>query len=353
MNRRNLGLLGGLTALAVGLAVWLSLPDADQNSPLRSGDALFPGLGDRLSEVGKISLSGPEGKTTILLRDGHWVVEERFGYGADRAEIRKLLAGVVRARRLEPKTADSARLDNIDLGEDAVALQISNADGSAVAALKLGRARAPAAGDDRQTFVWAEGDARSWLVSFLPAVTTSPILWLDKQIIGLSNARISGVAISRSDGDNLSLSGQANNIPALQVAGQAANEKLDGGPANETMTALSRLQLADVAPAGDIEGTVIATARYRTFDGLVVTVEILAAESGGSWARLSAEYDPDAALDEDNPSLLTDVPQDGAGEAEALNVKWSGWVYQLLDRDAEALSRPRSAVITAMDAEEN
>ncbi len=348
MNRRGLGLLGGLTAMAVALAIWLSFPAVDGPGLSATGALLFPGLGDELPAVESISLSSPEGKTTLLLEGGRWSVAERFGYTADRGQIRALLAGLVRARRLEPKTADDARLERIGLGDDAIDLSLSGPGGTGLATLRIGRTRDSAVSGERKTFVWAEGDDRSWLVSSLPSVTTSPILWLDREIIDLASARISGVTITRGDGDSLSLSGQANNVAALVLAGQGAGETLQGLPANATMTALAGLEFDDVAPGGEIEGALIATARYTTFDGLVVEVQVLAAENGGgSWAGFRAEYDADLFLDEESPSRMPDAPADGAAEAETLNIRWAGWLYLLAETDAEALTRPRSAVVMA------
>lgn len=352
MTRRGLIILSAFTALAVALAVWLSNGGLGEGDPQEAGQPLFPGLGERLAEAQSISLSGPEGTASLTFRAGRWEVGERDGYTADHAQVRRLLAGLVRATRLEPKTADPVRLDQIGLGDDAVTLTVTGAEGSELAALKIGNALEPASDDQRKTFVWAGGEARSWLVSALPAVTTSPILWLNKEIIALSNARISGVAITRSDGDNLTLTGQANNIPGLRVEGQTADENLVGGPANQTMTALAKLGFDDVAGEGEIIGTVIATAIYQTFDGLVVEVEILAAEAGGSWARLGASYDAGVALSDESPSLMTDAPADGAAEAEELNTRWAGWIYSLAEFDVEALTRPRSTVIIAAQSDE-
>ncbi len=345
MKGRSLGLLGGLAAVAVALAVWVSLAPGNNGGSRQSGEALFPGLADSLPTVESITLSGPQGRATLSLRFGQWAVEERFGYRANRGQIRALLSGLVRARRLEPKTADDARLESIGLGEGAISLALTGAEGRVVAALSIGRARAPAAGESRKTFVWAEGDQRSWLVSALPALTTSPILWLDKDIISLSSVRISGVTITRADGDSLSLSGQANNVAALVVAGQSADETLVGGPANATMTALSQLQFDDVAPPSEIEGETVATARYTTFDGLVIEVRVRVAAGGGNWAVFRAEYDPEAALNEENPAQMPDAPADGAAEAAALNAGWAGWIFQLSKTDAEALTRSRSDVV--------
>jgi hypothetical protein len=350
MNRRSLGLLGGVTALAVALALWLSYPAADKSGIAETGALLFPGLGDGLPAVEGVSLSGPQGRATLALRDGQWTVEERFGYAADLGQIRALLAGLVRSRRLEPKTADPARLESIGLGDEALSLSLIGRAGAELAALKIGRNRDVGVGGERQTFVWAEGDERSWLVSSLPYITTSPILWLDKEIINLSSSRISGVTITRSDGDSLSLSGQANNVAALVIAGQGADETLQGAPANETMTALAGLQFDDVAAAGEISGAVVASARFTTFDGLVVEVWVLQAENGGgSWARFSAEYDRQIFLDDNAPARMPEAPADGAAEADALNARWSGWRYRLAGMDAEALTRPRSELITAAD----
>lgn len=354
MKNRSLGLLAGLAAAAVALAVWVSFAPGDNAGPGQTGEALFPGLADSLPAVESIALSGPQGQATLSLRLGQWVVEERFGYRADRGQIRSLLSGLVRARRLEPKTAEDARLESIGLGEDAVSLVLTGTEGRVVAALRIGRARVPAAGESRKTFVWAEGDQRSWLVSSLPALTTSPILWLDKEIISLSNVRMSGVTITRADGDVLSLSGQANNVAALVVAGQSADEALAGGPANQTLTALSSLQFDDVAPPSEIEGEAVASARYITFDGLVVEVRVRAAASGGNWATFRAEYDAEAALREENPSQMPDAPADGAAEAAALNAGWAGWIFQLSRTDAEALTRSRSdVVIVALKEDES
>lgn len=355
MTRRGLIILSAFTAIAVLLAIWLSYTGPGkapgEGNHQISGQPLFPGLGDKLAAVRKISLSGPEGAVSLAFQEGRWRVGERYGYAADFDQVLSLLAGLVRATRLEPKTADEERLDQIGLGEDAVSVTITGGEGSTLAALRIGNPREPASAKERKTFVWVAGDDRSWLVSALPSLTTSPILWLNREIISLSSVRISGVAITRSNGDNLTLVGQANNIPGLRAQGQTANENLAGGPANQTLTALAHLEFSDVARAGEITGTVTATAVYTTFDGLVVEVKIIATVTGGTWARLSARYDADAMLSEDNPGLMADVPADGAAEAADLNARWTAWMYSLAAPDAEALTRPRSAVVSTTEGE--
>lgn len=349
MNSRNLGLLAGLAAAAVALALWISFGPGNNYGPRQSGEALFPGLGDRLLSVEGITLTGPQGTATLVRRLDQWVVEERFGYRADRDQIRALFAGLVRARRLEPKTADDKRLQSIGLGESAESLTLAASDGSVIAALRIGTTRTPVAGAERKTFVWAADDRRSWLVSSIPALTTSPILWLDQEIISLSNVRISGVSIIRADDDNLSLSGRANNVAALELEGQSAGETLIGATANETMTVLSSLRFDDVAPPSQIAGPEVATARYSTLDGLIVEVRIREAAAGGTWAIFSAEYDESVSLSEESPDLMPDAPADGAAEAAALNAGWGGWIFRLSDTDAEALTRPRSAVVATAE----
>lgn len=349
MNSRNLGLLAGFAVITVALALWISFGPGNNAGPRQTGEALFPGLGDRLSSVEGITLTGPQGTATLVRRLDQWVVEERFGYRADRDQIRALFAGLVRSRRLEPKTADDKRLQSIGLGESAESLTLAASDGSVVAALRIGSTRTPVAGAERKTFVWAAGDQRSWLVSAIPSLTTSPILWLDQEIISLSNVRISGVSIARADGDNLSLSGRANDVVALKLEGQSAGETLIGATANQTMTVLSGLRFDDVAPPSQIAGTEIATARYSTLDGLIVEVRVREAEAGGTWAIFGAEYDESVSLSEESPDLMPDAPADGATEAAALNAAWGGWIFRLSDTDAEALTRSRSAVVAAVE----
>ncbi|MEO1574986.1 MAG: hypothetical protein AAFU65_08505, partial [Pseudomonadota bacterium] len=105
MQGKSLYLLIG-AALAVAVAVFVGQSRAPDTT-LATEQALVPGLEAGLNDVTRVVITGPgdEVKVTLTRGDDRWGVDERGGYVADTADIRKLLIDLGEARLVEQKTS--------------------------------------------------------------------------------------------------------------------------------------------------------------------------------------------------------------------------------------------------------
>ena len=91
----------------------------------------FPGLADRINNLGEITIASKTGTFHIKLNQGQWVVVERNSFPADVAQVRSLAAGVADLTALEPRTGRGDVLTFLglsapDQGGDAVEVKLAD-----------------------------------------------------------------------------------------------------------------------------------------------------------------------------------------------------------------------------------
>lgn len=352
MTQRQTTILGFVTLIAVLAAIWLAFgqrggPTVDEGV----GQPLVAGLSERVNDVTHVHLAGPDGQTMLTRVHGDWQVAERDGYPADADKVREMLVGLVRAERLEPKTANPDRFDRLGLDADrAVTVTLEAGAGERIASVRVGRRRF--AGTSPRSFVLPDGEDRTWLVSALPSIASGPVAWLDREVAAIARARLAGVTLTHPDGEvvRITRAGPADTNFTLEGLGE--DEALTTpSAANAPATALLSVRADDVARLDAFEDTreALADARYRTFDGLTVDVTLFTA-GGETWAGLTAAYDPAAATGADAPAAMPDAPADGAQEAAELNRRWAGWAYKLPAFKVDDMVRNRADLVAAEES---
>lgn len=326
MSRRALAILLALVGGLALLSVLLSL--GDRAGPARS-DSLVPGLRARLNDVARIVVrSGGDNVIATLVRaDEGWLVEERGGYPADVARIRKNLIALADAVILEEKTSNPelyGRLGVADLEDpSARGIGLRLKAGDEAMEIIVGD-RGP---DDESSYVRRAGERTSWLVSGRFDLGRETHEWLDRAVLDLPAERVTGVVIAHPDGERLRI-GRAADGDGYAVADVPAGRELLGPwVAGNIAGALADLRLEDVhsrdALGEDPGKPVVAT--FSTDDGL--RVESSAWRTGdGTRFTFIASTAPDAA----------DTATAGA---EALNARVAGHVYTLASFKAEQLTR--------------
>ena len=355
MTQRQTTILGFVTLIAVLAAIWLAFgqrggPAVDEGV----GQPLVAGLADRVNDVAHVHLAGPDGETMLTRVNGDWQVAERDGYRADADKVREMLVALVRAERLEPKTANPDRFDRLGLDADqGVTVTLEAGGGERITTVRVGRRRF--AGVNPRTFVLPDGEERTWLVSSLPSIGSGPVAWLDREVAEIARARLAGVTLTHPDGEvvRISRAGPADTNFTLEGLGEG-EELTTPSAANTPATALLSVRADDVArldafEAPDAGREAVADARYRTFDGLTVDVTLFTA-GGETWAALTAAFDPTTATEADAPAQMPDAPADGAQEAAELNRRWAGWAYKLPAFKADDMVRNRADLVAAEEA---
>jgi hypothetical protein len=297
------------TLIGIGIAALIALVAAfvihDTREPTRSdtGDIasewLLPELHGHVNDVTRLVLSGAEGKpiATIERADaGGWAIANKGGYAADVGKLRKFLIELGDAKRVEQKTANSARYADLEVGDTAA----KDAKGVLVEVEGLAKPVKLVIGKSdphgRGTYVRRAEEAQSWLASGSFAPDRETANWLRRDIFDLAASRIADVTIEKGDGAPVHLAKDAEGDANFRLADVPKGREAGADyTLNAPASMLSGLRFDDVAPAASAApGDDPIKARFTAFDGLVL--DVVAWQDGDEHkARLSASVDDERA----------------------------------------------------------
>lgn len=367
MNAKNLGILAVVTAAVAGLASWAVYRERATVTPKAETGLLLPGLGGKVNEVAVIEIRSGEKSLTVhrdpAKADAAWTVKELGEYPAKFEKVKGLIVGLSALEKVEPKTdrADSYEKIGVEdpaAGNAATLVKVSGGSGPA-ASLIVGKAKP--AGDRPQVYVRIPDQKQSWLARGELGLTADAVEWVDREIIKLDSLRVKSASVVQADGERLSVS-RPTKEATYTVEGVPEGRALKTqNAASPVAGGLAFLNFDGVKPAGDVawDTGAEATAEYRTFDGLVVTVTSV--EAGEAvWAKFAASFDESAvapavpaapgdgheptdeekaaaqkAADEARQRSIDQVKK----EVEALNAKLGPWAYQVPKTKGEQFRR--------------
>lgn len=343
------------TAVLVMIALLYTQP----NDPFRGQQQLIlPGLSQVLNDIERVTVigAGNEPIATLVRGDDYWAVEERDGYRADVGRIRRNLIALGNAKVIELKTTDPAlhaRLGVEDLASpDAAGKQfIVEAPGETFT-LVVGNTGVRGG----MAYVRRPNAAQSFLVSADLDPGDSTTDWLSRKVLDIDSARIHAVTITHADGETLRVEKAAPDATGYALADIPAGRELQYATILDSMPGLlTDLQLDDVSkgePTPD-PGS-LSSARFETFDGLVVEVDVIETGDGRQ-----------AAIDVSADASLADrfAPADGAEvgtgdqisfaavteEADELDARLGGWLYTLPSFKLEQLTRRTDDLLKPLD----
>ncbi len=253
-----LALLALLAAGGGGIAWWQR--SAYQAADARVGQKLLPGL--KLDDVAAVVLADAQGTVTLVRGDRGWSVQERGGFPADFDPIRDLLVKLAELKVVEVEELTEAIRPRMQLaapGSGAkpeatgTAVTLRGRDGGPIAQLILGKRTfrpsqvAGVSGEGIPTgrYVWTAADPRRVDVvgDPLSSVTAKPPQWLARELLRVE--RIKSVTAIGADGKEKWSVSRDSEAGDWRLAGAG---KLDASKAQDAVSALYGLQLADVAP---------------------------------------------------------------------------------------------------------
>lgn len=374
MNQKTLIGLGVAALIALVAAVALN----QSNQPRSEGGGektayLAPELRDHVNDVGKVVVTGAEGKTLATLERGAngWTLAEKGGYAVDTGKLREFLLKLADAKLVEQKTANKDKYAALGVedvsAKDAKGLQVELGGLAQPVKLIVGNTNARGG-----TFVRRAGDAQSWLASGTLTLEKSGADWLRKDLADIAANRIESVTITHADGKRVRVykdaEGDANYKVADVPKGREAGAEF---AVNGLASTLAGLRFDDVVPAKDAAPDDKALrARYAAFDGLVVDVtawekdgkddaqlvaslDAAQADKGIAAAQAKAKADfetlsaaaeaakkegksGDAASDPVKPLAVSDPAKDRDNRLAALNkevadlnARFGGWTFVL------------------------
>lgn len=341
MSERMTNILGYLTLAAILVAIWILFGEDPAREQGGRGQPTFTGLADRINETAKVTLQKND-TTVTLMRDGEgWTVSERSSYRADSAKVRAFLRGFAISKRREPKTSNPERFGRLGLADESISVQLADDTGGQLIDFKMGTR----VDNGRSlTFIFQPTDTRAWLVSALEAAPMDASAWLDKNLPGVTEARVRSVTLNG-----------AQLVRGLGETDYSVSDLAD----NETMVAafrraepartLASLSLEDVQKTANPLAQPVGNVEVVTHDGLKLTL-VLFDINDATWVQMAATYDA-ALADQGDAGQLPDAPADGAVEAAEFNDRTRGWLFKLSDFDADILKKNRADFVEKTAAE--
>lgn len=368
MNTNKLLVLAVAAIAAIGLGIWLSSDRASQNETTSA--ALYPELKKTLNDATAVTIftAGDKQAVKIARKDSAWVVSERHGYPADDAKVRKLLLGLANAKVREEKTSNPESYASLSVedvsAENASGIRVEVSGVQPPVNLIVGK---PGLSLDTQ-YVRKAGDSQSWLIDTDIDTTSLPQDWLSKTLLEISADRVQSASVQFKGAKPYTAAKNAKTDADLSVTGLPKGKQLSSPSAANTLaSALTALPLSDVQPAKQLEGAPDVTATYQTFDGLVLELKgwskddkrYLAGQARFDAAladrfKVSSEPAKPAADKEQQPAdgapPVTDqadasekpkaATNNAADEANSLNERLSGWVFEIPEYKYNTIFKP-------------
>ena len=318
MRKGTFLLLLAVTAVSVATAAYAVLSgDRAVSTPVRE-QRVFPELAAHLGDLAWMRLSRGSAKIDFNLVAGRWSVVEKGNYPAAPGKVRRALLGLADLTLIEPKTERPELFGRLDLDDarngKATSIALQDRMGQTIAELLVGKTRRDRLGGGNDAvYVRRPREDRVWLARGsldLPAATLD---WLDRRLLDVPAGRITSATLTAASGAALRLRREeaGGKIAVMDRPDDAElkPEEALGKP----LGALADLDFVDVKPAAELPPGLgeAATAVFTTFDGLVVTLRLLAQDTA-DWAAIKAT---------------------GSGpteqEAAAINAKTGRWVFAI------------------------
>jgi hypothetical protein len=330
MRIRTLTVLAAVTIPVAAAAILL--PDQTTTvTPPAAGGVLLPGLKAKLGQVATMTITGGDGTVTLHRAPGGknpedgWTWAEKGGYPVPPATIKPILDALPALHGIESKTQRPKLYPRLDLGDpgkgsEAHLVTLSDASGTALARIVLGKHKTdPAPGAQEREYVRIPGVQLTWLAA--PAITlpSEQLDWIDHAIVDIDSNKIKLIAVSPVGGDGV-MASRAKTGAKLAVQELPKGAKLKSDNAGSDLAGgVSSLELGDVRPAAKLAGSTAGTAHVETFDGLIADLT-LAKDNGQTWITVAATGTGAAAK-----------------QAAEITARTKGWAYQIDDTHSKML----------------
>jgi hypothetical protein len=338
MSSKGLIVLAAVTLASVAAAAVATHQRAAVTAS-GGGEPVLPGLIERINEVATIRVEGGAGPLTLVRRDERWTVAEKGGYPARFETVKTALVALARLTTIEAKTAKPELYGKLDVedpgatGAKSAKLSLLDADGATLASIIVGKTRDSAIGVGRTgVYVRKAGEARAWLAEGDPKLPAEAVGWLERGITNIDRRRVATATLSQPDGSTLEIRRDDADRPDFTLVDLPQGHKVKNQfSLNSIAHVPESLDFDDVRPAGDVDFSRAATARFTTFDGMTLEFTLVETD-GAAWVRIAAGAAADAA-------------DEVRREVEALEARTEGWAFRLPAPKIDKLKTARSELI--------
>jgi len=366
MGRTSLILLGLITLGAVAGAAYV-LIDRDRVTAPTVGEtaSLYPKLMDTVNAAATLAARSATESVTVdrtgVGEQASWHVRERGGYPADPGKVKEAVLGTATVQLVETKTANPELFDRLNLlsvdqsGSEAIEITLKDGDGKILAQFLRGKTASFGSGGQQDRFyVRRVGEDQTWLAEGSLDVAADPASWLDRAMPQVAQARVKRVVITHADSELVEIGRESLEQRDFTFLAMPDGMEPKQFTINNTASALDFVSFEDVRPVEDVTFEEPVTARYETFDGLIVTVTITRGDEE-NWLRFAATADPAAetavsVVDggaEGTAAESGETDGDVASEAAQITERYGDWAYRISSYMADRLTRRGEALFEA------
>ncbi|XBQ16942.1 MAG: DUF4340 domain-containing protein [Oceanicaulis sp.] len=324
IRRRNQAIAAfaaGVILLALGAAsVWR---DAALGARPDVSGPVVPGWRDAAADAERIEIITSDEQFMLVRSEAGWTMPSRGDYAVrpERiAELDEALGGLQydRAMTRDPEKFPRLGLDDPIGGGAGIRINVLDSEGTAIAALIVGRDR-----DEGGVYLRTPGGERAY-----SATGTLPELgdagrWLGLEFWDLDPGSVAQARIRPEAGPAWAVQRAGIAQRNFELVEPEGWRLVTGGAANGPATAGARLRFRDVKPAAALTGAFAARHQAVTFSGIAYDLTFTA-EGEERWAVIEVR----AAAD------------DAAERVERLERFVDGWAFRVSEDAYERMTRP-------------
>lgn len=371
MNTKTITLLALVAAGTIALAA-ITLQHREEASTAKSlagatdkdGKArLFPGLLDKVNDVVTVAVRKKGVDYTFTKTGDTWGLAEKDNFPIEVESVRKMLLALGEMHKLEAKTKNPSAhatfgVEDPDAeGAESARITLKDASGAELAQLVCGKEHdLKGAGVSNQRYVRKAGDDQTWLVQGTFDLREKGVDYLKKQVLEVKRDRIRSVEVTQPDGEILAVDRASPTLTDFTLIDIPEGKELTYPTApGSVASGLEYVNLEDVEPRGKIDYAIPPgpVAKFKTFDGLVVTVTTTD-KDGKSWAKFEASYEAPPAETQSEPKNEGEAPkaespkkspEEVQKEVADLNARLSKWDYQISSYTRANFGKKKSEIL--------
>lgn len=379
MNKNQMTFVVVALALVVFAAIALRQESATVTNQ-QAGTKIFPGLMNKVNDIAQILVQKGEQTTTIKRDNTQWQVTDKDGYPANISKVKQTILGIADFEVVEAKTKKADNYKQLEVDDAASTVTLQDGQGQVLATLILGKVvdSGFSATAQAKMYVRKKDDDQVWLVK--GELHADPLVtdWLAEDVMNIDPARIQQVSLQSADKKSYIIRKQKADDKHYSVSDLPKGKQLKSeATADEIAKSLQSLRLSDVQKSDKVEFVAGNTthAEFQTFDGLIVTADIVSQEKD-SYVKFNARFDasvradansaeesaetkqanaepdikaeagaedkaanPHAAMSAAKPAPLLD-PATVQQQAAELNERLSAWVFKLPQHKIDLMKKP-------------
>ena len=331
MRAITVAALGVVTVIALG-ATAVVVAGSRPATSLAKGQRLFPGLEDKLAGAQSIEVAKHDAKFVIARRGDAWVVPDKSDYPARADMVRKALVGLAELETVDAKTRNPELYGRLNLqdvaadGSKAVEIAVKDGQDGVLAGLVVGKKRTTPVGAAGATtadmiYVRKAGDAQTWLAQGQLDVRDSALDWTQRDVVDVAGDKIASVELTKPGAKPFAVFRDKPDDKDFRLRDMPAHKAIKSQwDVNAIAGVLESVTFDDVAKDGALAlGPATATDRFRTKDGLTLTVTLLPKDSE-TWVKIEAAGEGEAAA-----------------QAKEIAARTAGWLYKIPDYKRDKL----------------